>query len=339
MARATGELVGMLATELYHKDASQLTEGEKETVSTLATLSAGLTGADGTDVLAGAQTGKTVVENNFLSSKSSERRDVLADKVLSGDRSLTTAREFLALENADRRSEALLAKYVIDQKSMTATEIAELTSYLKIYASEMQATKTDEQIQTLVDGMLRGDNGLKSAPNREAQNIAKSTMTEWRYHISNASIGDPVILYGLGPLGNSIKTGMLTNAAIGAGVNTAVQLAGNKNFDYIDVMVAGVTSAATTGKGMLPSIGINAGGAALGSLIKGEDPTNSVIGAGAGTVVGGLGGPLIKVGLSKVTKESTAELSGSVLGSYIGEKTSKYTEEMLKGTDNHNEEN
>ncbi|MGY3945330.1 hemagglutinin repeat-containing protein [Aeromonas tecta] len=68
---ATGELVGMLATELYHKDASQLTEGEKETVSTLATLAAGLagglTGADGTDVLAGAQTGKTVVENNSLS--------------------------------------------------------------------------------------------------------------------------------------------------------------------------------------------------------------------------------------------------------------------------------
>jgi len=68
---ATCELVGMLATELYRKDASQLTEGEKETVSTLATLSAGLagglTGADGTDVLAGAQTGKTVVENNALS--------------------------------------------------------------------------------------------------------------------------------------------------------------------------------------------------------------------------------------------------------------------------------
>lgn len=71
MVSATGELVGMLATELYHKEASQLTEGEKETVSTLATLAAGLagglTGADGTDVLASAQTGKTVVENNGLS--------------------------------------------------------------------------------------------------------------------------------------------------------------------------------------------------------------------------------------------------------------------------------
>ncbi|WAG08731.1 VENN motif pre-toxin domain-containing protein [Aeromonas jandaei] len=67
---ATGELVGMMATQLYHKDASQLTEGEKETVSTLATLAAGLagglTGDSTTEVLAGAQTGKTVVENNSL---------------------------------------------------------------------------------------------------------------------------------------------------------------------------------------------------------------------------------------------------------------------------------
>ncbi|WP_421260837.1 hemagglutinin repeat-containing protein [Aeromonas jandaei] len=67
---ATGELVGMMATQLYHKDASQLTEGEKETVSTLATLAAGLagglTGDSTAEVLAGAQTGKTVVENNSL---------------------------------------------------------------------------------------------------------------------------------------------------------------------------------------------------------------------------------------------------------------------------------
>ncbi|MGR1221671.1 endonuclease toxin domain-containing protein [Aeromonas veronii] len=69
---ATGELVGMMATQLYHKDASQLTEGEKETVSTLATLAAGLagglTGDSTASALAGAQTGKTVVENNYLSS-------------------------------------------------------------------------------------------------------------------------------------------------------------------------------------------------------------------------------------------------------------------------------
>ncbi|MFQ2268429.1 hemagglutinin repeat-containing protein [Aeromonas hydrophila] len=70
---ATGELAGIMATELYHKDASQLTEGEKETVSTLATLAAGLagglTGDSTASALASAQTGKTVVENNLLTGK------------------------------------------------------------------------------------------------------------------------------------------------------------------------------------------------------------------------------------------------------------------------------
>lgn len=333
---ATGELVGMMATELYHKKASQLTEGEKETVSTLATLAAGLagglTGDSTAEVLSGAQTGKTVVENNFLNSKSSERRDALAEKVISGDRSLNTAREFLALENADQRSEALLAK-IVNNKPLTAAENAEFISYLKIYASEMSATHSDEKIHNIIDRMLRGDNGLKSAPNSEAQNIAKSTMAEWGYHKSNASIGDPVIFYGLGPLGNSIKTGMLTNATIGVSVNTAVQLAGNKNFDYIDAMVAGFTAAATTGKGMLPSIGINAGGAALGSLAKGEDPTNSIIGAGAGTVVGGWGGQLIKIGVSKIAKESTAESLEAIGGAYVSEKSGSGIKDVLDGAE------
>ncbi|MFM5470337.1 VENN motif pre-toxin domain-containing protein, partial [Aeromonas veronii] len=76
---ATGELVGMMATQLYHKDASQLTEGEKETVSTLATLAAGLagglTGDSTANALAGAQTGKTVVENNYLSDTQKAQRD------------------------------------------------------------------------------------------------------------------------------------------------------------------------------------------------------------------------------------------------------------------------
>ncbi|HHQ4444637.1 TPA: hemagglutinin repeat-containing protein [Aeromonas veronii] len=76
---ATGELVGMMATQLYHKDASQLTEGEKETVSTLATLAAGLagglTGDSTASALAGAQTGKTVVENNYLSDTQKAQRD------------------------------------------------------------------------------------------------------------------------------------------------------------------------------------------------------------------------------------------------------------------------
>ncbi|EEV5627111.1 filamentous hemagglutinin, partial [Escherichia coli] len=67
---ATGEVVGMIATQMYGKPVNELSETEKQTVSTLATVAAGLAGGlvgdSGASVVAGAQSGKTTVENNLL---------------------------------------------------------------------------------------------------------------------------------------------------------------------------------------------------------------------------------------------------------------------------------
>ncbi|MEG5687201.1 VENN motif pre-toxin domain-containing protein, partial [Enterobacter kobei] len=68
---AAGELVGGIALEMYGKDVAALSESEKQTISALATLAAGIAGGvagDGTaSAIAGAQSGKTTVENNTLS--------------------------------------------------------------------------------------------------------------------------------------------------------------------------------------------------------------------------------------------------------------------------------
>ncbi|MBZ8589879.1 hemagglutinin repeat-containing protein, partial [Escherichia coli] len=68
---ATGEVVGMIATQMYGQPVSELSETEKQTVSTLATVAAdlagGLVGDSGASAVAGAQSGKTTVENNALS--------------------------------------------------------------------------------------------------------------------------------------------------------------------------------------------------------------------------------------------------------------------------------
>lgn len=67
---ATGELVGMIALEMYGKSADELDETQKQTVSALATLAAGLSGGlvgdSSASAVAGAQAGKTTVENNSL---------------------------------------------------------------------------------------------------------------------------------------------------------------------------------------------------------------------------------------------------------------------------------
>ncbi|MEK0002427.1 VENN motif pre-toxin domain-containing protein [Escherichia albertii] len=60
----------MIATQMYGKPVSELSETEKQTVSTLATVTAGLAGGLagnlGASAVAGAQSGKTTVENNML---------------------------------------------------------------------------------------------------------------------------------------------------------------------------------------------------------------------------------------------------------------------------------
>ncbi|EPD6010172.1 hemagglutinin repeat-containing protein, partial [Escherichia coli] len=60
---ATGEVVGIIATQMYGKPVNELSETEKQTVSTLATVAAGLAGGlvgdSGASAVAGAQSGKT----------------------------------------------------------------------------------------------------------------------------------------------------------------------------------------------------------------------------------------------------------------------------------------
>lgn len=65
-----GELAGSIALEMYGKDVAALSESEKQTISALATLAAGIAGGvagDGTaSAVAGAQAGKATVENNLM---------------------------------------------------------------------------------------------------------------------------------------------------------------------------------------------------------------------------------------------------------------------------------
>ncbi|MBW4210155.1 VENN motif pre-toxin domain-containing protein [Enterobacter asburiae] len=67
---AAGELAGTLALEMYGKDVAALSESEKQTISALATLAAGiaggLTGDSTASAVAAAKTGKTTVENNLM---------------------------------------------------------------------------------------------------------------------------------------------------------------------------------------------------------------------------------------------------------------------------------
>jgi filamentous hemagglutinin len=332
----SGELMAQLVMkQLYPgKTVSDLSETDKQTISVLGTLAAGLaggmTGDSTANVMAGAQAGKNAVENNFLGDTSSDKLKIAVEKIKNGDKSLAASNELIQLENADKRSDALVSKFTKDPSQMNSTERAELSGYLRVYASEMEKNYGSAVSQELVKGLLSGQDYIKRAPDSEAMSKAQTIMNTWGYHKSNASIGDAPLIFGGSVLGLTVK-GMAVNAAIGVGVNAGVQLTGKDPFSYVDAIMAGVTAAATTGKGIGASAGINMGGAAIGSGIKGENPTNSMAGAGAGTVAGGIGGTIIKGVTSKVAEEAVSDLTGAIGGGYLSEKTGSFVKDNLDG--------
>ncbi|MCT4716623.1 hemagglutinin repeat-containing protein [Enterobacteriaceae bacterium H18W14] len=320
---ATGELAGMIALDMYDRPLSELSETEKQTISTLATIASGIAGGlagDSTSsALAGAQGGKTTVENNVLGATSSDKLDKAVEKIKQGDKSLSTANELITLENADKRSDVLVSKFTKDPSQMTSTERAELAGYLRVYAAEMEKEYGPVVSQELVKGLLSGQDYIKRNPDSEAMASAQKIMNTWGYHKSNASIGDlPLTLSG-SMLGSTIKETIAINAAIGTTVNSVYQLGGKDPFSYVDLIMAGITAAATTGKGIGASAAINMGGAAVGSGIKGENPTGSVISAGFGSVAGSKADKYITNGLSTTVKEGTAEVVGAVGSSVASE--------------------
>jgi len=341
---AGGELMAraILSSMYPGKQASELTQDEKQVVSALgqlaAQLSAGVASGSVEGGIQGAVAGKNAVENNFLGATSSEKLDKAVEKIKQGDKSLAAANELIKLENADRRSDALVSKFTKDPSQMNSTERAELAGYLRVYASEMEQEYGSVVSQELVKGLLSGQDYIKRAPDSEAMSKAQSIMNTWGYHKSNASIGDAPMLFGGSVLGLTVK-GMAANAAIGVGVNAGVQLAGKDPFSYVDVIMAGVTAAATTGKGIIVSTPVNVGGAVVGSVIKGEDPTSSAIAAGAGSIIGGVAGKVATEQLKPVIKEGSAEIIGTVTGGTVSEITGKNVQDALNNAGGKNGKN
>ncbi|WP_264385118.1 VENN motif pre-toxin domain-containing protein [Siccibacter colletis] len=322
----TGELTGMIAEEMYGKKAGALTESEKETVSALATLASGLAGGlvgDSTQSAAyAAQTGKTTVENNLLGDKSAARLLELEDKLKKGDKSQKVAEEYISLVNFDERSDSLLKKFNKEPQNLTAPEKRDLYRYLAVVASEMEQKLGADVTQQTIMNYLSGQQYMMRVPDKEALRAAESAINTWGYHNSNASIGDPVLMFGTGPLGDVVKGGAAVNAAIGVSINTINQLNGDKPFSYVDAVIAGGTAALTKGKGIKESYMINIGGAAIGSGLKGENPSASMFGAMVGTYIGGKVELKSTKFLTPFINKPNAEMGSAVIGAYASEKSS-----------------
>ncbi|WP_155738198.1 hypothetical protein [Pseudomonas putida] len=114
--------------------------------------------------------------------------------------------------------------------------------------------------------------------------------------------------------------GVVSGAAISGGANIGYQLSTDKPFSYVDASIAATVGGATQGRGLGFTLGAGAGGSYLGSLIKGEDPTYSLLGAILGGVVGFRTGQVVS-GQLKPYVGTSADVLGNMFGSVASEVT------------------
>ncbi|MGY3900844.1 hemagglutinin repeat-containing protein [Aeromonas lusitana] len=298
---ATGELVGMLATELYHKEASQLTEGEKETVSTLATLAAGLagglTGDSSTEVLAGAQTGKTVVENNWLSQIESRQFDKeLSDCKESGGDCSRVIEKYINKSNENSKKLA---------NSCTGGGVTCVSWEDFIQANTNVAMDADPQ-------QIRLSEKLKDP---DAAAIVKYLNgTDLKFLKDNITTGDRIMDVVLTPTswpvalmgGKAIITNAVKNTkeqliavGVAGAANAGIQYGVTGEIKLSDVLGSVILGGITAGKGYNPTVSWNAAGGYYQAEISGDDPFMAALLSKTGASAGYAAGNVIKVPFDK----------------------------------------
>ncbi|MFW0883273.1 hemagglutinin repeat-containing protein [Cronobacter dublinensis] len=109
---SAGELTAKLALDLYGKKPEQLGEDERQLVSALSSVAAGLAGAAVSDNTAGVQTaaqaGKNAVENNYLSATEAEIKAVLEHKEKAGTLTGDETKELADIRRLDKERDQVI---------------------------------------------------------------------------------------------------------------------------------------------------------------------------------------------------------------------------------------
>ncbi|WMY74494.1 hemagglutinin repeat-containing protein [Buttiauxella selenatireducens] len=318
----SGELMARyIAGEMYPGvDPSDLTEEQKQTLSALGTLAAGLAGGlagDSTsDAVAGAQAGKNSVENNYLS----------YDQAQAFDKEMTKCR------SSDSNCSDIIKKYDALNK--------ENRGDMQKQASDDPLTALAGQTKWDIEGGIaasqRPDWLYGSMDNDDVKKyVLENNSYDLNYLNSNTGMGDkglafiaePENVWGLAAGGASLFTSSATvgskliGAALSYGANAGVQIAnGNTGdkFDYLSFFSSGITGAAGTGKSLNSNLVINVGNAYFTSQLTGQDSQAAMMGAAAGTGIGyGIGSAITTPWESKLIKDQFGMAASSNALKYI----------------------
>lgn len=256
----TAEAVGMLSKELYGKDASQLSEDEKATVSTFASLAAGIAGGlvsgDTSSAANAAQAGKTTVENNYLTEDEARQLDKdLAACKAEGRDCRPVLQEYIDISNQNSQEliEACtgggVACVTWEEIVMGHTNVANDEHPLQIRLTEKLK---DPDAAALVNYLNGTDLKFLKDNITEGDRVLDVVMTPTSW---------PIMVLGTkNILTNSVTKRKEQLIAVGvSGVaNAGIQYGFTGEVKLSDVIGAGVIGSITAGKGYNPTVTWNA---------------------------------------------------------------------------------
>ena len=174
-----------------------------------------------------------------------------------------------------------------------------------------QQGASPEEVNQALRAMARGEGFEGPQP-------AKEFMKAWAM----------AMLTGGGVISHTAKgVTLVLGGALGGGANVSYQITSKdlEALNITDAAVATAVGALTQGKGLAGSVGVNMGGAYIGSQVKGTDAGSAVVGAGVGTAVGSGLNKGVNRTLPKNMSDKVKSFIGSILGNYVSEAVSNYS--------------
>ncbi|AWK40499.1 VENN motif pre-toxin domain-containing protein [Photorhabdus laumondii] len=284
---AGGELAARELMKHIHGEnakVSDLSEEEKQTISTLSTLAAGLAGGIAGDstgsAVTGAQAGKNAVENNFL--KAGQITSWLEKyKASSTDEEKNRLIEVASKADQDQQQKAIETKI---SKDYLMKQQEELIKLIQSPNCDADCTKLTEYSLNQISPVIDNYDTLQ-----KSNNIPRAV-------IATISLALPTLAKTATPaVTNWIGSTTIANRAIGVGTTGLANLGmqgyniynnPQENFSYTSFGTSLITGGATAGMGYWGTAATNTLGAGVSSVIDGNSPWLPMGGAFVGSSVG-----------------------------------------------------
>nr|WP_223265992.1 hemagglutinin repeat-containing protein [Pantoea vagans] len=304
LAGASGAVMGeYIAQQLYPGvKRSDLSEEQRQTISALGTLAAGLAGGvvgDSTaDAVAGAQAGKNAVENNHLHTAEARALDKeLSDCKASGGDCQAVIKKYIDISNKNSKelAEACTGGGVA---CVSWEELVQAETNIALDADKHQVRLGDKLKDPDAAAIVKYLNGSDLKFLKD--NITKSD--RFMDVVMNPTSWPVVIMGGKAIITNIVNNSKEQLIAVGVAgaANVGIQYGTTGEVKLSDVIGSVIVGGITAGKGYNPTVTWNAAGGYYQAEVSGDDPIMAALMSTTSSGAGYKAGNILKVPFDKV---------------------------------------